>query len=101
MEVQKETGYPHVHIFFPNLRFIAPLDILNGNWGRGRANISSPKKIKVNCAGYISKYLRKMCGWSDLHLALLWSGHCRMYGFSQEASRLRLRRKNLNGEDGM
>ena len=83
VEVQKETGYPHIHIFFPNLRFVAPLDILNSNWGRGRANISSPKKIKVNCAAYISKYLRKMRGWSDLHLALLWSGHCRMYGFSR------------------
>ena len=22
-------------------------------------------------------------GWSDLHLALLWSGRCRMYGFSR------------------
>ncbi|MFC2032124.1 hypothetical protein ACFLUS_01960 [Chloroflexota bacterium] len=24
-----------------------------------------------------------MQGWSDLHLALLWSGKCRMYGFSR------------------
>jgi hypothetical protein len=83
VEVQKETGYPHVHIFFPNLRWLAPLNILNGNWRQGRANIKSPKKIKVNCAAYISKYLRKMQGWLDLHLALLWSGHCRMYGFSR------------------
>ncbi len=83
VEVQKQTGYPHVHIFFPNLRFIAPMYILSSNWGKGRANVSSPKKIKVNCAAYISKYLRKMSGWYDLHLALLWSGHCRMYGFSR------------------
>ena len=39
--------------------------------------------IKVNCAAYISKYLRKMKGWSDLHLALLWSGKSRMYSFSR------------------
>lgn len=83
VEVQKETGYPHVHIFFPNLRWIAPIEILKGNWTKGRSNIGSPKKITVNCAGYISKYLRKMQGWSDLHLALLWSGGCRMYGFSR------------------
>ena len=83
MEVQPGTGYPHVHIFFPNLKWIAPLNILNGNWKQGRANIESPKKIKANCAAYISKYLRKMQGWSDLHLALLWSGKCRMYGFSR------------------
>ena len=83
VEVQTGTGYPHVHIFFPNLKWIAPLSIINGNWRHGRANIESPKKIKVNCAAYISKYLRKMRGWSDLHLALLWSGHCRMYGFSR------------------
>lgn len=83
VEVQKDTGYPHVHIFFPNLRWLASLSIINGNWRKGRANIESPKKITANCAGYISKYLRKMEGWSDLHLALLWSGQCRMYGFSR------------------
>jgi hypothetical protein len=83
VEVQTETGYPHVHIFFPNLKWLAPLSIINGNWKQGRANIESPKKIRVNCAAYISKYLRKMRGWTELHLALLWSGKCRMYGFSR------------------
>ena len=84
VEVQKGTGYPHVHIFFPNLRWLAPIKIINGNWRQGRANIESHKKTKIiNCAAYISKYLRKMRGWSDLHLALLWSGRCRMYGFSR------------------
>jgi hypothetical protein len=83
VEVQKETGYPHVHIFFPNLKWLAPLSIINGNWRQGRANVEAPKRINVNCAAYVSKYMRKMRGWSDLHLALLWSGHCRMYGFSR------------------
>jgi len=83
VEVQPGTGYPHVHIFFPHLKWIAPFSIINGNWQQGRTNIESPKKIKVNCAAYISKYLRKMRGWSDLHLALLWSGKCRMYSFSR------------------
>lgn len=83
VEVQLGTGYPHVHIFFPNLRFLAPLNILNGNWKQGRASVEKPKRIKVNCATYISKYLRKMRGWSDLHLALLWSGRCPMYSFSR------------------
>ena len=83
VEVQPATGYPHVHIFFPKLKWIAPLEIINGNWRQGRANVQSPKKINVNCAAYISKYLRKMDGWLDLHLALLWSGKCRMYGFSR------------------
>jgi hypothetical protein len=83
VEVQEGTGYPHVHIFFPNLKWIAPLDIINGNWRQGRSNVESPKKIRTNCAAYISKYLRKMRDWSDLHLALLWSGRSRMYGFSR------------------
>jgi hypothetical protein len=83
VEVQPATGYPHVHIFFPNLRWLAPVEVLSGNWRQGRANVEKPKKIKVNCAGYVSKYLRKMHGWLDLHLALLWSGKCRMYGFSR------------------
>lgn len=84
VEVQKETtGYPHVHIFFPNLKWLAPVNILASNWSEGRANVESPKKINVNCVGYISKYLSKMNGWTDLHLALLWNGGCRMYGFSR------------------
>ena len=83
VEVQKETGYPHVHIFFPNLKYVAPLEIINGSWNKGRANIESPKKINTNCAGYISKYLRKNTNWNDLNLAMLWSGGCRMYGFSR------------------
>ena len=83
VEVQAGTGYPHVHVFFPNLRWLAPLEIINGNWRQGRANVESPKKVKVNCAAYVSKYLRKMRGWLDIHLALLWSGRCRMYSFSR------------------
>jgi hypothetical protein len=83
VEVQKETGYPHVHIFFPNLGYLAPFSILNSSWSKGRANLALPTKINTNCAAYVSKYLRKMQGWSDLHLALLWSGKCRMYGFSR------------------
>ena len=92
VEVQPGTGYPHVHIFFPNLRFLAPINILNGNWKQGRANIGKPKKITTNCAAYISKYLRKMRGWSDIHLAMLWSGHSRMYSFSRGFS-IKLERK--------
>lgn len=83
VEVQIETEYPHLHIFFPYLKWLAPRKIINGSWKHGRANIKSPKKIETNCAAYISKYLRKMRGWSDLSLALLWSGKCRMYGFSR------------------
>lgn len=83
VEVQKETGYPHVHIFFPKLKWLAPIEVLSSNWCEGRANIESPKKIKVNCAAYISKYLRKANSWTDLHLAMLWSGGSRMYGFSR------------------
>jgi len=83
VEVQPGTGYPHVHIFFPRLRWLAPVEIISGNWREGRANVKSPKRIEVSCAGYISKYLRKMEGWSDLHLALLWCGKSRMYGFSR------------------
>ncbi len=83
VEVQRGTGYPHVHIFFPNLKWLAPLSIIGGNWTQGRANIESPKRIQANCAAYVSKYLRKMDSWLDLHLALLWKGRCRMYSFSR------------------
>lgn len=83
VEVQKGTGYPHVHMFFPNLKWLAPYSIINGNWRDGRTNLESPKSVNASCAGYISKYLRKNEGWDDLHLALLWKGRSRMYGFSR------------------
>ncbi|MFC1846934.1 hypothetical protein ACFLYS_02625 [Chloroflexota bacterium] len=83
VEVQNKTGYPHVHIFFPKLKWLAPLNIINGNWKQGRANIESPKSLNFNCIGYICKYLIKMESWSNLSLALLWNGKCRMYGFSR------------------
>jgi len=62
---------------------VSTCGIINGNWGKGRANIQSPKKVSVSCSGYVCKYLRKMEGWNDVHLALLWNSHCRMYGFSR------------------
>ena len=83
VEVQPGTGYPHVHMFFPNLKWLAPYSIIDSSWGKGRTNLEKPKKITVSCAGYISKYLRKLEGWSDLHLSMLWNGHCRMYSFSR------------------
>lgn len=83
VEVQKGTGYPHVHIFFPRLKWLVPMEIINSNWGHGRANIESSKSLNTNCVGYICKYLTKMESWRDLHLTLLWKGKCRMYGFSR------------------
>jgi hypothetical protein len=97
VEVQKGTGYPHVHVFFPNLKWLAPLSIIKGNWRGGRSNVESPKQLTTNCAGYIAKYLRKMKGWNDLHLALLWSGKARMYGFSRGFS-VKLEKKESEWE---
>ncbi len=80
VEAQKGTGYPHVHVFFPNLKWLAPMSIIKGNWRGGRTNVESPKQLTTNCAGYISKYLRKMSARSSSCLAKTTRGkppHCK------------------------
>lgn len=101
VEVQPGTGYPHVHIFFPNLKWIATLEVLNGNWRQGRANIKSPKKIRVNCAAYISKNTSERYKAGQICIlrccGVVAAGCTDFPG----DSRLRMLEKNLSGKNGM
>ena len=81
VEVQKKTGYPHVHIFFPRLKWLAPGEYLRSVCNLGRSNVK--RMGAVNGAAYICKYLRKMEAWSELSQAFLWKGGCRLYSFSR------------------
>jgi len=69
IEEQTQTGYPHVHIFYPNLNWLLPKEDVQNLWGVGRTRIESAKK--VNIGGYICKYITKMGGWSDEALAFI------------------------------
>lgn len=81
VEVQEGTGYPHLHIFFPNLRWLAPKEYLQRLWGKGRTRVEGTRTI--HGASYICKYITKFGSWTDLHQALIWLFKKRLYGTSQ------------------
>ncbi|MFC1901369.1 hypothetical protein ACFLX3_00350 [Chloroflexota bacterium] len=81
IEEQKKTGYPHVHMFFPRLRWLLPKEDIQTLWGVGRTRVEYAKK--VNIGGYICKYITKMGGWSEEALAFIWKHKIRLYSYSR------------------
>jgi hypothetical protein len=81
IEEQKQSGYPHVHIFYPRLHWLLAKDDVENLWGAGRTRVEAAKGLNVG--GYICKYITKMGGWSEEALAFIWSHKVRMYGYSR------------------
>jgi hypothetical protein len=81
VEPMKGTGYPHVHIVFPNLRFLAPLAVLGDLWAHGLTQVKYHDNLSP--VSYACKYISKMSGWDDLSLAYLSMYHLRVYSISQ------------------
>lgn len=81
VENQDGTGYPHIHIFFPKLKWLAPKDYLARLWGNGSTRVEGIRTI--NGGAYVTKYIRKLKGWSEMSLSLLWLARGRLYGFSK------------------
>lgn len=82
IEEQKGTGFPHIHIFFPGLKFVANFYDIKKRWKEyGSVHIGSYKSINV--ARYITKYIGKMKGFSLLALSYLWQFRRRIYSFSK------------------
>lgn len=82
---QTQQGYPHLHVFFPGLRFlIDDLSKLDG-WfemgGPGSVDVEVSKRAH-SARGYVLKYIGKMSGWSDLCMAILWKYGIRLYNMS-------------------
>lgn len=83
IEEQKGTGFPHVHIFFPNLKYLANNFTLIKMWKRMTGGSLDVKKAKCNMAKYIMKYIGKVKGFSIYAMAMLWKYKRRIYGFSR------------------
>ena len=81
IEEQSKTGYPHVHLFYPRLRWLLKKEDLQELWGVGRSRVEYGKK--VNIGGYVCKYITKMGGWSDEALAFIWKRKIRLYSYSR------------------
>lgn len=81
MEEQSETGYPHVHLFYPRLRWLVGKEDLETLWGVGRTRVEYAKG--ANIGGYVCKYITKMGGWSEEALAFIWRHKIRLYSYSR------------------
>jgi hypothetical protein len=86
IELQKQTGYPHIHIVFPNLRFVAPIAVLTELWGMANNSVDVLGSDNFSPTAYICKYISKMDGWTDYALAYLWTNKTRIYSMSRDYS---------------
>ena len=82
IEVQKQTGYPHVHVVFPNLHWLAPKDIAQDCWGQGLCFYI--KRDQFSPTAYICKYITKLEGWDDVSLSRIWKNRTRLYSMSRD-----------------
>lgn len=81
LENMTGTGYPHVHVVFPQLRYLAPCEVVTDLWGWGITDVRYCGAMSP--VAYICKYVSKLDGWDDLQLAYLQMYHTRLYSVSQ------------------
>jgi hypothetical protein len=84
IEEQPGTGYPHVHMVFPYLKWLAPIEFLTEIWGQAPNSVDYKVKDSMSPVSYICKYISKMDGWSDLALSYLWANRTRLYSMSRD-----------------
>jgi len=87
IEVQtKKTGYPHIHIFFPNLNHLLPYKKIEKLWGAGFVFVKYLQGVQIGA--YMSKYLTKGQGL-EWGLPFIWRFKLRMYGSSGGIQKVR------------
>ncbi|GAJ11711.1 unnamed protein product, partial [marine sediment metagenome] len=81
IEEQSKTGYPHVHIFYPKLKWLLKKEDVQLLWNVGRTRVEYADNVHIG--GYVCKYITKMGGWSDEALSFIWKNRIRMYSYSR------------------
>jgi len=84
VEVQKQTGYPHLHIAFPKLKWLAPIGKVNELWGQAVNSVDITYRDNFSPCGYVCKYISKLDGWEDESMAELWLNGTRLYSMSRD-----------------
>lgn len=84
LEVQPGTGYPHVHLVFPYLRWLAPLAFMTETWGQASNSVDMSYRNSLSPVSYVCKYISKLDGWGDLALSYLWTNRTRLYSMSRD-----------------
>lgn len=80
LEIQPKRFYPHLHIYFPGLKWLAPTDVLQKLWPYGNVDIQYTDSKSPG--DYITKYLSKMEA-KDFMNVMLYSFKLRMFSNSQ------------------
>lgn len=83
---QTKSGYPHLHVVYPGLRYLAPKEIINSAWRMGTTNVKGGRggrEVTVSPLGYVLKYISKLSGWTEEGLAHLWHARARLYNLSR------------------
>ncbi len=81
LEEQPGRLYPHYHIWFADLHYLAPIRDLQRLWPYG--NIDLQTRWGTEPAEYIINYISKMKG-RDFFLAMIWNYHLRLYATSRD-----------------
>jgi len=76
-----KAGYPHLHVVFPGLKWLAPKGLISSWWAMGSTNIKGPRPCSP--IHYACKYISKLKGWDNLSLASIWWTQTRLYSMSQ------------------
>ena len=84
LEVQKQTGYPHLHYVFPKLKMLAPIGRLSEWWAQAANSVDIAYKDSFSPVGYVCKYISKLEGWSDEALSEIWLNRTRLYSMSRD-----------------
>jgi len=73
--------WPHLHIWLPRIKYLAPRQLIAANWPCGR--IIDIRYRNISAVGYILKYITKGVGsGSDVH-SILYAARARQYSASQ------------------
>jgi len=84
LELQKQTGYPHLHYVFPKLRWLCPVEKVTEWWSQAVNSVDISYKDSFNPVGYVCKYVSKLEGWSDEALSEIWLNRTRLYSMSRD-----------------
>ena len=83
LEEQPGTGYPHLHVWFPQLRFLWNIDKLTEWWGQANNSVNVEFKQQASVVSYVCNYIAKLGKWSKTALAMLWHFGRRLYSISK------------------
>ena len=81
-------GYPHLHVWFPGLRWLAPVGVIDRYWEWGLTNVRLVRSGSVR--RYITSYVSRVKSWPLVSLAFLWWFRIRLYNVSPAMYRPRV-----------